>query len=156
SLVLGTDKKGGLNVFDLGGRRVQVVSDGSRPNNVDVLYGFPLNGRAVDLAVAGTRSPSEPGVAIWRIDPDRGRLAEVAAVPAFTVFHGGEPYGSCVYHSPRSQAFYVFVTSKGGAVEQYRLDARGDGAIRATLVRSFHVGSTAEGCVADCDLGWFY
>src|SRR5262249_18029341 len=34
SLILGTDKKGGLNVFDLEGRRLQIVSHGSRPNNV--------------------------------------------------------------------------------------------------------------------------
>src|SRR5215469_6409283 len=31
SLVLGTDKKGGLNVFDMDGKRLQIVSDGSRP-----------------------------------------------------------------------------------------------------------------------------
>ena len=62
SLVLGTDKKGGLNVFDLAGRRIQIVSNGSQPNNVDVLYGFPLARCAVDLAVAGIRSKTRPGV----------------------------------------------------------------------------------------------
>ena len=69
SLVLGTDKKGGLNVFDLDGRRLQIVSDGSRPNNVDVVYGFPLGGKTVDLAVAGTSRESRSGIMIWRIDP---------------------------------------------------------------------------------------
>src|SRR5262245_2785708 len=38
SLVLGTDKKGGLHAYTLDGRDRQVVSAGSRPNNVDVLY----------------------------------------------------------------------------------------------------------------------
>ena len=42
SLVLGTDKKGGLHAYSLDGRRRQLVSPGSRPNNVDVLYGFRL------------------------------------------------------------------------------------------------------------------
>ena len=59
SLVLGTDKKGGLNVFDMDGKRLQIVSDGSRPNNVDVIYDFPLEGRTIDLAVAGTRKQDE-------------------------------------------------------------------------------------------------
>ncbi len=136
SLVLGTDKKGGLNVFDLEGRRIQLVSDGSRPNNVDVLYGFPLDGRTVDLVVAGTRSRSRPGIAFWQIVPDSRRLTEVGTIPAFTVFDGAEPYGSCVYKSPRNQAFYVFVTSKDGAIEQYRLDASGRASIRATRVRA--------------------
>jgi len=65
SLVLGTDKKGGLHVFDLAGKRVQAISEGSRPDNVDVLYNFPLDGRSVDLAVAGSRSKQAPGVKVW-------------------------------------------------------------------------------------------
>jgi 3-phytase len=156
SLVLGTDKKGGLNVFDLDGHRLQIVSDGSRPNNVDVIYDFPLSGGRADLAVAGTRSKSRPGVAFWRIDPASRRLTELGTVPAFTVFGGSEPYGSCVYRSPKDQAIYVFITSKEGDVEQYRLAADGESLIRAALVRSFQVGSTVEGCVADTDLGLLY
>jgi 3-phytase len=156
SLVLGTDKKGGLNVFDLDGRRVQIVSDGARPNNADVLYGFPLDGRHVDLVVAGTRSKARPGIAFWRIDPQACRLTELGPLPAFSVFGGGEPYGSCVYKSRHDQGYYIFVTSKDGAIEQYRMDADGPTAIRAGRVRSFHVGSTCEGCVADSELGWLY
>jgi len=51
SLVLGTDKKGGLHAYSLDGRDRQLVSPGSRPNNVDVLYGFRLDGRPTDLAI---------------------------------------------------------------------------------------------------------
>jgi 3-phytase len=50
----------------------------------------------------------------------------------------------------------VFITSKSGAIEQYRLDDSGKGSIRGTLVRTLHVGSVAEGCVADFDLGCLY
>lgn len=64
SLVLGTDKKGGLNVFDLEGKRLQIVSDGTRPNNVDVLYSVPLARSTIDLAIAGTRSKAKAGVTI--------------------------------------------------------------------------------------------
>ena len=156
SLVLGTDKKGGLNVFNLDGRRTQIVSDGSRPNNVDIIYKFPLGGKLLDLAVAGTRSKARPGVGFWRIDPENGRLTEIGPFPALTVFDGGEPYGSCVYKSPRDRAIYVFITSKDGDVEQYRLEADGDAAVRGKKVRSLKVGSTTEGCVADFDLGWLY
>jgi 3-phytase len=156
SLVFGTDKKGGLNVFDLDGRRLQIVSDGARPNNADVLYGFPLGARLVDLVVAGVRSKARPGIAFWRIDPHNRRLNELGPLPAFAVFGGGEPYGSCVYKSPRNQEFYVFITSKDGAVEQYRLEADGEMAIRAKRVRTFRVASTCEGCVADIELGWLY
>jgi 3-phytase len=160
SLILGTDKKGGLNVFDLDGHRAQIVSDGSRPNNVDLIYGFPTGGAAVDLAVAGTRSRSRQGVGFWRIDPVTCRLAEFGPIPAFEVFGGKEPYGSCVYRNPKDGSFYVFITSKDGDVEQYRIEAEtAQGAaspIRATRVRAFRVGSTTEGCVVDHELGWLY
>jgi 3-phytase len=38
SLVLGTDKKGGLHAYSLDGHQRQVISSGSRPNNVDLVY----------------------------------------------------------------------------------------------------------------------
>jgi 3-phytase len=156
SLVLGTDTKGGLNVFDPDGKCLQIVSNGARPNNVDVLYDVPLPVGKLDLAIAGTRSKVAPGVSIWYIDAQTRRLSELGPVPAFPVFGGGEPYGSCVYRSPRDRAYYVFITSKEGNVEQYRLQLVDKNAVRGALVRTLHVGSTNEGCVADFDLGWLY
>lgn len=158
SLVLGTDKKGGLCLFDLDGKLLQVASDGARPNNVDVIYGFPLAGRAkpVDLAVAGVRNGDRPGLAFWSIDPETRRLAEVGPVPAFPVFGGGEPYGSCVYRSPRDGVQYVFVTNKAGDVEQHRIEPAPGGTIRGAKVRTIAVGSQVEGCVADPEHGRLY
>jgi 3-phytase len=149
SLVLGTDKNGGLLVFDLEGVLLQVVSDGARPNNVDVIYDFPLNGNPVDLAVAGVRKPEGFGVAIWVIDPDKRMLTELGAVPSFSTFGGGEPYGSCVYRSPLDGSQFVFVTNKIGKVEQYRLESTTQGTVKATLARTISVGTQVEGCVAD-------
>ena len=68
SLVLGTDKKGGLNVFDVDGKRLQIVSNSTRPNNVDVIYNFPLEGATIDLAVAGIRKKTSFGIGFWSID----------------------------------------------------------------------------------------
>ena len=42
SLVLGTDKKGGLNVFDMDGKRLQIISNGARPNNVQRAVRLPV------------------------------------------------------------------------------------------------------------------
>jgi 3-phytase len=145
-----------VNVFDLAGKRIQEISAGVRPNNIDVIYGFPIHGGPVDLAVAATRAEGKQGVGIWRIDAANRRLVETTSGPAFTVFGGTEPYGTCVYRSPRDQAFYIFANNKKGKVEQYRLDSLSEGAARTTLVRSFGVGSQTEGCVADDDLGVFY
>jgi 3-phytase len=57
SLVLGTDKDtdGSLYAFDLAGKIVARVEGLQRPNNVDVVSGFALGGKTVDLAVVTER-----------------------------------------------------------------------------------------------------
>src|SRR5262249_19244363 len=78
SLVLGTDKKGGLHAYSLDGRCRQVISSGSKPNNVDILYGFDLAGKKVDLALATIgKGNKSTGVKIWTINPADGLLAEL-------------------------------------------------------------------------------
>jgi 3-phytase len=159
SLVLGTDKKGGLHTYALDGSQRQVVSVGSRPNNVDVLYGFGVAGRTTDLAIASVgKGGKSSGVKIWTIDPANGMLAELDPGPTFRTFDGGDPYGLCTYRSPRDGAAYVFVTDRDGAVEQYRLDPSAEPTLvlRATRVRAFRVGSQAEGIVADRERAKFY
>ena len=159
SLILGTDKKGGLHAYALNGSERQVVSIGSRPNNVDILYGFGLAGRKTDLAIASVGKGSKSsGVKVWMIDPSDGTLAETGQGPTFRVFDGGDPYGLCTYRSPRDGAAYIFVTDREGAVEQYRLDPSTEptAALRATRVRAFQVGSQAEGIVADRERARLY
>jgi 3-phytase len=159
SLVIGTDKKGGLHAYTLDGRRRQLISPGSRPNNVDLLYGFPLGGRKVDLAIASVgKGGKSSGVKVWTIDPADGTLAEIGDGPTFKTFDGGDPYGLCTYRSPRDGVAYVFVTDRDGAVEQYRLDppAGTTAAIGATRVRAFRIGSQAEGIVADRERAQLY
>src|SRR5882724_6005240 len=69
SLILGTDKQGGLHSYNMDGSAHELVSDGAKPNNVDVVYGFRLDGRTVDLAVASVRgSKKVMGVKVWAID----------------------------------------------------------------------------------------
>jgi 3-phytase len=150
SLVLGTDKKGGLHAYTLDGRDRQLVSDGSRPNNVDVLYNVRLGGRMVDLAVASVgKTGKNCGVKVWSIDPSDGTLAELGSGPTFQAFDGGAPYGLCTYRSPRNGECYVFVTDRDGGVEQYHLTATENRGLEARRVRAFRVGSQAEGIVAD-------
>jgi 3-phytase len=156
SLILGTNKKGGLHAFDMDGREVQVVTPGCLPDNVDVMYGFPLRGRPTDIAVAGCRQKGKPCVRVWAIDADTGRLAEVTGPDGIAVFGGGVPYGSCTYHSRATGRFYFFVNHKSGKYEQYVLGWVAGGRVDAVKVREFAVGSVAEGCVADDETGALY
>jgi 3-phytase len=148
STIIGTDKKGGLAVYDLSGRQLQYLP-GGQPNNVDLRAGFPLGSRHVALVAASDRS--DDTVALYRIDDRTRRLTAVASFKAGI----DNVYGLCMYRSRRSGAFYVFVDSEQGELEQWQLQPRGR-AVSARRVRSFDVGGQVEGCVADDALGALY
>ncbi len=152
SLVIGTDKQLGLYVFDLEGRTVQTLPHG-RMNNVDLRQGFPLGGETVSLVTASNRS--NDSIAAYKIAPGETQLVEAAAGTLATGF--ADPYGLCMYHSAASGEFYVFVNEGGdGTFRQWRLFDNGEGRVAISLEREFAVGSQAEGCVADDELGYLY
>ena len=153
SAIVGTDKQGGLLVYDLAGRQLQYLPVGEM-DNVDVrpaADGFTLGGSPVVLVVSGNRSANT--LAAFVLDPDTRQLRDVAGD---AISPGLEVYGSCLYRSAATGKFYAFVDSKEGQVEQWELSDDGSGRVGGQLVRSFQVGSQVEGCVADDEAGWFY
>jgi 3-phytase len=76
SLVIGTNKKRGLAVYDLAGKEIQFLADGQM-NNVDHRDDFPLDGKMVPLVTASNRSQNS--IAIYKIDVETRRLESVAA-----------------------------------------------------------------------------
>lgn len=143
SVLIGTDKKAGIAVYDLAGSEQQFRSDGEL-NNVDVRYGFPFDGGSIDIAAASNRS--DDTISLYEIDPATGLLDPIAAAGGIQT--GIEVYGFCLYASPGG-AFHALVNSKDGDVEQWELFDDGAGAVAGALVRSFAVGGQTEGCVAD-------
>jgi len=106
------------------GAEQQVIPEAAQPNNVDVLYGFKLEGRTVDLAVASLQASKKRGtrgVKVWAIDATTRRLSDVTQGGSIRVLGGKKPYGLCGYRSARTGRFYVFVTDERGRVEQYEL-----------------------------------
>lgn len=150
SLVIGTDKKSGLGVYDLSGNRLQVFPDGHL-NNVDISHGFDLGGRPLPLVSAGNRSTNT--IDFYYIDLQLNILKRLSVRE-----HGAhiKVYGSCMYKSPISQKTYVFVNNKDGEVIQWEITAQADSTLSLTNVRTFNVGGQVEGCVADNDLAHFY
>src|SRR5262249_21339671 len=71
SLVIATQKKGGIYVFDLDGKIVQVVP-GGRPNNVDLRDGFAWPEGTGPIVGAGDRSDNT--LVFWRFDPRARKL----------------------------------------------------------------------------------
>jgi 3-phytase len=151
SLVVATDKKGGMVLYDMQGKRLQFLPDG-KMNNTDLREGFALGGRKVVLVTASDRT--HKSVAIYRLDTDRRQLVDVADGVQATGLD--DPYGLCMYRSAKSAKTYVFVNSGDGQMRQWELKDAGNGRVRIEQVRQFRVPSQAEGCVADDASGTLY
>ena len=158
SLILGTDKQGGLHVYNLDGTERGVIARGAKPNNVDVLYGFRIGAARLDLAVMTTRAEHARGIQIFAIDPQSREFNNVTAGHTIPVLGEGEdePYGCCTYKNARNGKVYVFVTAKSGAVEQYALRATRENRVAAEKVSAFKLKSAVEACVADDELDVVY
>jgi 3-phytase len=145
SRIIGTDKKGGLYVYDLMARETQFVRAGL-VNNVDLRDGFQFADGAAPIVVASDRD--DQTIAVFRFDPATRQLQpQLAAIPSGFP----EVYGICLFKTPGG-AMHVIATSAVGAVKQWELTASASG-ISAMEVRSFDLGSVAEGCVADDVMG---
>jgi 3-phytase len=143
SLIIGTDKQdgGGLLIYDLEGRQLAFQADGAT-NNVDLRD---------DLVVASNEADNR--IAIYRLDPDGPRLVRLDSrpiTPEITI------YGTCLYRSGASGAFYAFVTSRRGEVEQWELSQSDGSSWDGRKVREFRLASQTEACVADDATGTVY
>lgn len=150
SLIIGTDKKSGLAVYDLNGKQLHFYPVG-RVNNVDVRYQFPLENDTVDIVAASNRSSNT--IDIFSINPRSGKLKNITDTLIQSQLT--EVYGFCLYKSPVDSTFYAFINSKDGQVEQWILLSKGSG-IHAELVRRFDVGGQVEGMVADDEQAVLY
>ena len=139
SLILGTNKKAGLHVYDLSGEELQTFDTG-RLNNVDVRSGFIHQGQTIDLAAASNRT--EDSISLFGIDPVTARLSSLGSVPTSLQ----EVYGLCMYKDAQEQMF-VFINNKDGLYHQYLIQSEGE-KLTSSLVREFSVASQPEGCVA--------
>jgi 3-phytase len=145
SLVIGTDRRGALELYDLSGQRVQrLPRPAGTTTSVDVRSGFPLGGRTVTLVATGGRVMS-----FFRVDPAARQLREVGAQDFPT---GGVAAALCLYRSGVTGRFYAFITEPGGDVTQYELFDQG-GSVDARVVRTWPLGRAATHCVADDETG---
>jgi len=150
SRIIGTDKQGGLAVYDLSGKELFYYNSG-KINNVDLRYGFPLGSDTTDILAVSNRT--DQSVDIYRIQPD-GSLQIIHKHQLRSQLRE-EVYGLCMYQSKNTRKFYVFVNAKDGAVEQWVLFADAN-KIDGKIVRRLKLGSQVEGIVADDETGMLY
>jgi 3-phytase len=154
SLLIGTNKKGGVVVFDLKGAEKAFYPTG-RINNIDVMYGFSMGKKLVDIV--GCSNRSDQSIDLFSINPADGALSDLAAgTLKVDTQKVQDVYGFCFYQSKRTRKPYLFVSGKNGAVQQFELIATADEKIDLKLVRHLQFDSQTEGMVADEDFGVLY
>lgn len=144
SLILGTDKKSGLGVYQLDGQRVQFLATG-RLNNVDIRQNIQLDGRKYDIAVASNRDNNS--ISLYQIQPSG--VVEYSTDVQTSL---KEVYGICSYTSSKSGENSIFINDKDGRYQQYKL-IMNKGHLSAERVRSFKLPDQPEGCVANDQTG---
>lgn len=140
SLILGTNKRRGLFVYDLSGKELQRLDVG-RVNNVDVRSGAIWQGRQVDLAAASNRDLNT--IALFAIDRSTRLVSLITNVETPL----SEVYGLCLYQNASGQ-IHAFINDENGTYLQYALHVD-EPQWRGDLVREFRVQSQPEGCVAN-------
>ena len=147
SRVLGTDKKGALNSYDLSGKLLQSLPVG-RVNNVDVGYGVTVkrsqarksDASTIDIAVASNRSNNS--LSVFEIDK-RGDLVHLGDINTTL----GDIYGLCMFVS--DGVAQVLANDTSGRFERYHLSIDTAKTINGRLTQSFSLPSQPEGCVVN-------
>ena len=158
SRVYATAKNGGLRIYDLGANQLGGVSTDagvgdvvSRFNNIDVQYGFDLNGARVDLAVATDRGLDK--LKVWRIDADTGGLTDIGATLPQSLFGSTRPlddqatgYGLALWRDKANDRLYALVTQRQEpVVAQFELVANADGTVGSVFVRDWRFPDVHDG-----------
>jgi myo-inositol-hexaphosphate 3-phosphohydrolase len=146
SLVIGTDKKAGIHVYSLAGKRLS-FTPAARVNNVDLR---DLGGRVI--AAASDRADLDTAhVSLFTLDTTAAKLVPLGRFPVGP----GEAYGMCLWTRARDHALFGFVVLKDGRIDQVAIDLSGT-APKVTTVRSMKLGTQSEGCVVDDRTGQLY
>jgi 3-phytase len=137
SLVVATDKKAGLYVYGLDGRR-RSFTDAGRVNNVDLVDMGPAGIIVVasdrnDLAVAKLQ--------VYRLDPESAALISIGQVPGGS----GEAYGVCLKRE--GDRLLAYSVLKDGTIAESRLSLAPS--IAAQPLRTLKLATQTEGCVVD-------
>ena len=148
SLVIGTDKRAGIHVYDLAGNQISFTPS-PRLNNVDLR---DIGGNVGVLVAASDRQDLvNAQMAMFRLDTVTRKLVPLGAIKVGP----GEAYGMCLWQRASDKALFGFVVLKDGRIDQVAIDISG-AVPTGNVVRSMKLGTQSEGCVVDDRTGILY
>lgn len=141
SLIVATDKKAGLHVYDLSGAEKSFLAAPGL-NNVDLVE---LADGTVLVAASDRSDLARAQVFLARLDPADGRLEALERV----AIGAGEGYGICLGDTASDGTIELFSPVKQGTVYRTALRRGADGRWDARTSALFTLPSQPEGCVYD-------
>jgi 3-phytase len=148
SLIVATDKKSSIHVYDLSGNKLHSAPS-PRLNNVDLR---DVGGGVGILVAASDRQDLlNAKMAMFRLDVVAKKLVPLGAIPVGK----GEAYGMCLWQRASDKALFGFVVMKDGRIDQVAIDTSG-AAPTGKVVRSMKLATQSEGCVVDDRTGVLY
>jgi 3-phytase len=147
SLIVGTDKKGGLYVYDLKGAQKSFLAAPGL-NNVDLI---DISGGRV-LVIASDRSDlTTVNLFMALLDTATGKLT-----PAGKIAVGpGEGYGICMVKLAGQAGIIAFSAPKGGTIYKTVI-TEAAGVFTGTTTTLAQVPTQTEGCIADPRTGTLF
>jgi 3-phytase len=151
SLIVGTDKRAGIHVYDMTGKAVSFTPS-PQLNNVDLRVGVMVNGKpSVLVAASDRRDELNAAIALFTLDTDARKLIPLANLPVGS----GEAYGMCLWQRKGDGRIYAFLVLKDGRIDQVELNL-GTATSTGKVVRQMKLGTQSEGCVVDDRTGLLY
>ena len=148
SLVIGTDKRAGIHVYDMAGKQVSFTPS-PRLNNVDLR---DIGGSVGVLVAASDRQDLlNAKMALFKLDADAKQVVPLGSIAVGP----GEAYGMCLWQRASDKALFGFLVLKDGRIDQVAIDIKGP-VPTGKVVRSMKLGTQSEGCVVDDRTGVVY
>lgn len=147
SLIVATDKKAGLHVYDLQGREKSFLAAAGL-NNVDLVT-LP-DGRIV-VAASDRSDLATAHIFVAMLDPQTARLAPVGRVSV----GAGEGYGICAGDVNDDGSFVMYSAPKNGTIYRTALQFQGPELVDQSEPLN-QLASQPEGCVYDNRTGILY
>lgn len=147
SLIVGTDKKGGLYVYDLKGAQKSFLAAPGL-NNVDLI---DLPGGRVLVAASDRSDLTTVNLFLALLDTATGKLARAGKIAVGP----GEGYGICMVKPAGAGGVIAFSAPKSGTIYRTVITESG-GAFAGTTTTLAQVPTQTEGCIADPRTGTLY
>ncbi|MEM7780037.1 MAG: phytase [Pseudomonadota bacterium] len=145
SLIVGTDKKAGLHVYNLKGEQLSFL-EGAGLNNVDLVE--LADGRVL-VAASDRADLATAHIHLSLLDTQTGKLSFVGRRSVGV----GEGYGICIAPPSASGTVQIFSAPKEGFIYSTIVSLDSPETVQTTLTT---VPSQPEGCVVDARTGTLY